>query len=169
MPIMKHSYILLFLIAVVLSCSYCKKENDEKKVEEEIPVSVQKKVDESILTIEEDTTIYSEPPTTATIDNLRKFILENNTLKDWDKEKARKVMVQAIIEKDGRPTNMLVRLYQDYDAKSQSWISRKEIKEDQFTKEALRLISIAKINPATNENGEAVRSKWVIFISFPTE
>ena len=110
--------------------------------------------------ISPDTTndnLDAPPYSTATLLNAKEYFRTNNKYKNWDPKNSKTVLIKAIVEKDGSTTNVKV---------------MKECDEDILNKEAVRLIRDAKANgahidPAKNEDGNPVRSKWAIPVYFP--
>lgn len=105
--------------------------------------------------LDNDTTIYEAPATTAILENAIDYFRANNKYKNWDKENKKTLLVKCIAEKDGSTSN--VRLL-----RGGSGII-------DLDNEAIRLIEQSKLTPARNEDNEIVRSSWVIAIHFPTE
>lgn len=164
---MKKSYILptLLIALTIIACSGNKKDKLITKVnaEELVPTS---DIDDKNQKTEvyQDTTIYNTPPTTALLENASAYFRTNNKYKDWNKNDERKILLKAIIEKDGTPTNLHIvgGWNNKSDERIEGTCGNKELDE-----EALRLIRNAKISPATNESEEAVRSNWIILVHFP--
>jgi len=97
------------------------------------------------------------PYSTATLVNWKEYFRKNNKYEDWNPKNPQVVLIKAIVEKDGTLTDVAI---------------VKECDEDKLNKEALRLIRDAKANgaqiePARNSNGEYIRSRWAIPVSFP--
>ena len=106
-----------------------------------------------------DDSVYKIPYATASLLNWREYFRKNNKYKDWNSKNHQRVTIGAIIEKDGSTTDVNI---------------LKKCDENALNKEAVRLIRDAKANgaqiePAKNEDGNPVRSAWVIFVNFPPE
>lgn len=166
---MKLSY-LLALSALVLFALGCKPKTtaavevavaDWTEVKQEITLS-----DEPVV-LDEDTTIYATPPTTAEQQDAINYFRNNNRLKDWDPKKGKQIIVKAVIEKDGSLTRPHVSGYLEIDPATGERKRLESWKEDEFTREALRLIKEAHIKPASNERGEPIRSDWGNVVFFP--
>lgn len=139
--------LFLFLVCIITGCNQQKPQT----LEEEKPVELVA----SEVIIKEDTTVYDIPYNTAHLDDAIAYFRKNNKYKDWDKNDKKKIVVRAIIEKDSTASNIQ--------------IMSKDSEHPELKDEAIRLIQDAKILPALNENGEVVRSKWVIIINFPPQ
>lgn len=93
------------------------------------------------------------PYYTAALTTWRSYFRTNNKYKDWDSANPQKVMIQADIDKYGKPHN--VRLLRSSE--------KKELDE-----EAIRLIQEAPIDPASNKDGDPIEHpNWVIPVYFP--
>ena len=97
------------------------------------------------------------PYATASLMNWKEYFRTNNKYKDWDPKNPQRVMMRAIVEKDGTTTDVTI---------------LKKCDEESLNKEAFRLIQDAKANgaqidPAKNADGNPVRSKWTIIVEFP--
>lgn len=165
---MKVSYLLLLATLIVLPLS-CKSKNksvevevvDWGVVEQEITLDTEPAIQN------EDTTIYKFTATTAHQEDAINYFRQNNRLKDWDPAKAKEILVRAVIEKDGSPTRIQVGMYREMDPVTKEMKRLENWKEDDFTREAIRLIEGADITPASNEQGTVVRAEWVNMIYFP--
>jgi len=165
---MKVSYLVVLFSLFLLPVS-CNSKN--KSVEVEVAdwgvVEHEVAIGDEIAVADGDTTIYREPATTATLENHINYLRNNNRLKDRKLDRKKKLLVRAIIEKDGTPTQVGIMMYQEADLNSEAWKKIDNWKEDEFTAEAIRLVKEAKIEPATNESGTPVRSEWVMMVAFP--
>lgn len=116
-------------------------------------------------------TVWNQPFNTAALPDAINYFRANNRYKDWDTEKGKRIMVQAISEKDGTATDAQVRYGWDYNPQTGSMKNKKEgtcgVKE--LDEEALRLIREAKFLPGRSEEGTLVRSKFIIVIDFPSK
>lgn len=144
---MKTTTFFLFAF-LVIACSHQQK---PQTLQEQTPDELVELDKQEIII--EDTTIYDMPYNTAHLEDAINYFRKNNRYKDWDKNDKKKIIVRAIIEKDSTASHIQV---MSRDSANQ------ELKE-----EAIRLIREAKILPALNEEGEAVRSKWMNIIEFP--
>jgi len=169
MVIMKTSYLLAFSAIFLFSLS-CKPKNktsvevavaDWGLVEQEITLS-----DEPVA-LDEDTTIYTLPPTTGVLEDHVNYLRNNNRLKDWDPKKKKEIAVTLISEKDGSLIRPKIVMYRELDPSTNEWKTLDKQTEDDFTREAIRLLTETKIKPASNEQGEIVRSAWTCVVSFP--
>jgi len=139
----------LFLITLFLSVG-CGNQQKPQTLEEEGP---KEQVTQQVIV--EDTTVYDMPYSTAALENPKEYFRANNKFKDWDKANQQRVIVRAIIEKDSTASNIQV--------------MKNDLEYPELKAEAIRLIEEAKILPALNENGEKVRSKWIIFVFCPPQ
>lgn len=166
---MKTSYLFALVAFLLLSLSCKPKTNasvevavaDWAEVEQEITLS-----DEAIV-VDEDTTIHAMPPYTAHQKDALNYFRQNNRLKDWDPKKAKQVMVKAVIEKDGSLTRPFIYRYRELDPATNEWTTKENWQEDDFTREALRLIQEADIEAGRDKDGNFVRSEWMNVVFFP--
>ncbi|MCD7932957.1 MAG: energy transducer TonB [Tannerellaceae bacterium] len=101
---------------------------------------------------DEDTTIYDMPFNTPYLTTWKTYFPANNRFKDWPKDDEKMVMVGAVIEKPGKA--MQVRIVKSSD-------------NPELDAEAIRLIEEAPIDPAIDEEGNKVRSNFMIPVYFP--
>ncbi|PXV58872.1 hypothetical protein CLV62_14219 [Dysgonomonas alginatilytica] len=106
-------------------------------------------------TLDNDTTVYEMPATTAALESAVDYFRANNRYKDWDKKNKKTVLIKGITEKNGSISN--VKIFRDGSG------------IHELDSEAIRLIKQAKLTPARNEKNEIVRSFWMIAIHFPAE
>ena len=97
------------------------------------------------------------PYSTATLVNWKEYFRTNNNYKNWYPKNPKTVVIVGIVEKDGTITDLKI---------------VKKCDVELLNKEALRLIRDAKANgaqiePARNSNGDYIRSRWTIPVSFP--
>lgn len=140
--------LFLLLVYLFVGCNQQKPQTLEEKSFEEL--STKEVIQQATI---EDTTVYEMPYSTAYQEDAEEYLRKNNRYKDWDINNPQRILVSAIIEKDSTASNIVVRT--------------KDIQYPELKEEAIRLVQEAKIFPALNENGEAVRSKGIIFIHFP--
>lgn len=100
----------------------------------------------------EKDSIFSNPPTTASLKDWKNYFRTHNQYKDWNPKDKKQVLVSAITTKEGKPTEVQI-------------VSSCKI--DKLDKEALRLIQNAELDPARDEQNNPVRSKWFIMVMFP--
>jgi len=129
--------------------------NKENTVSDTLILEGQKTKQTSELTATEE--VVDMPYATASLVNWKEYFRKNNKYKDRDPKNSKRVIVQAIVEKDGSTTDVKI---------------LRECDEDLLNKEAFRLIQDAKaigaqIEPGKDAYGNPVRSKWTIFVEFP--
>ncbi len=108
-------------------------------------------VDQQI--VQEDTTIYTmEHPTTAYLEDFAEYFQQNNRYANWDKANERRTIIQCVVEKDGRATQVRV---------------ARDSGEDRLDAEAVRLIEEAVYVPMKTAGGQPVRSLFTIPVYFP--
>ena len=106
---------------------------EEAKVEEEV----------------DDTELYSTPQ----FPNYQAYFRENNKYKDWPKDDQKMVLVGAVIEVDGTPTDVQV---------------KKSSEVDELDQEAVRLIKNITFVPGKNKDGKPLRvPNFIITVFFP--
>lgn len=136
--------LLLLTLCLAIACNRQKPQTLEEKNLKEEPAQQ---------AFVEDTTVYDMPYKTAELKDANDYFKKNNRYKDWDVNNRQTILVRAIIEKDSIASGIK--------------ILSKNIEHLELKEEAMRLIQDAKIAPALNEEGEAVRSKWTIAVYFP--
>lgn len=168
---MKTSYLFILSAIFLFSSISCKQKS---KASTEVAVADWEVVEQEINlpedepeVSEEDTTIYKSAVTTAALKDAIPYFRRHNRLKDWDPAKTKEIMVRAVIEKDGSPTRIRVAAYSEMDPSTKEMKRLEHWKEDDFTREAIRLIEAAEIAPASNEQGTALRTDWAIMVCFP--
>ena len=81
------------------------------------------------------------------------YFRENNKYKDWPKDDEKRVLIGAVIEEDGTPTDVQVK-------------GSSEV--DELDQEAIRLIKNITFEPGKNKDGKPLRvPNFVIFVFFP--
>lgn len=145
--------VLFMLIAILSGCN--SPHPQQETIKEVILAESAAIVDPAIL--EEDTTIYEMPHNTAFLDDWQNYFRENNQYKDWDKKDQTKILIKAVAEKDNTATGVHVHpKFQDTG-------------NEDLRNEAVRLIENAKISPGRNQDGDIIRSNFVIFVFFPPQ
>lgn len=122
---------------------------------------------EKVKVVSEDSTIVMQPMdsvntppySTASLLNWKEYFRKNNKYKNWDAKNHQQVFIKAVVEKDGTINDVKI---------------IKKCEDELLNKEALRLIRDAKTNgaqiePARNENGDSIRSSWIIVVNFPAK
>lgn len=103
--------------------------------------------------MKEETENSNIPYYTATLSSWKSYFRTNNKYKDWDSTNPQEVMIQADIDKYGKPNNVRI---------------LRSSKKKELDEEAIRLIQQAPIDPARNKDGEPIdQPNWVIPVYFP--
>ena len=122
----------------------------EHEKNEEVEIKVEKK------NTEENKVERNEeemPYTTATLKDWENYFRQNNQYKDWPKDDEKRVLIGAVIEEDGTPTDVQVK-------------GSSEV--DELDQEAIRLIKNITFEPGKNKDGKPLRvPNFVIFVFFP--
>ena len=140
---------LLIFCSLVAGCSQAQ---PKQETIEETPIAESLPTEQQADVVPEDTTVVYN----AYLDNWEEYFRENNKYKDWDKSKAVKIPVKAIIEKDGTASNLCIP------------DRFKDVGTEELRKEAIRLVQYAKMVPATNGERKPVKeSNWLIMVEFP--
>ena len=86
--------------------------------------------------------------TTPVLDKAKQYFKENNKYKDWNPQDEKKVLIEYIVEKTGKTTDVTV---------------KQSCGVEELDNEALRLIREAVMVPGTNLKGKPVRMKdfWI--------
>lgn len=135
----------------------------------ELPVAEPEKAVEAGVQTAEADTVWSIPFNTATLPDALDYFRTNNRYKDWDAAKGKRIMIGAVVEKDGRATDVKVVRAWDYNPATGGMKNKTDgtcgVKE--LDEEAIRLIREAKLLPGKMKEGTPVRSKFVIMVEFP--
>lgn len=172
---MNKSYLHYIILYCFLLCSCSGNlSSKEKAADERAAVEVNESVEaEEAIPVDElmadADSVWSLPPYTAELLNAIKYFRANNKYKDLDKSQAKQVVIDAVIMKDGSPRDIKVRKYREHDTALNTWGEWQAVPDNEYTREAIRLVQEGKIEAGRDESGNFVNSKWGIIIFFPPQ
>lgn len=108
-----------------------------------------------IETTEQDTIVTDMKMvgTTPVLKGERDYLSQNNKYKDWDKNDAKRVIVGYVVEKNGKASNIFIRISSE---------------NEELDKEAIRLIEEAEFSVGTDITNKEIRTgNMAIVVDFP--
>ncbi|GEM_PF-2921880 len=91
--------------------------------------------------------------TTPVLKGTKDYLKQNNKYKDWDKNDSKKVFVGYVVERNGKASNVYVKISSE---------------NDELDKEAIRLVEEGEFTVGTDTNGKEIRTgNMMIVIDFP--